>query len=604
MNKEIFIPDSAPFKPEQAQALNRILPTLSPDQLIWLEGLIDDLQAASNTDSDEVIATTTTVDPPNLTVLYGSESGNAEALADKTVKAAGKENFTAKALNMGDITPDRLKKVKHLLVIVSTWGEGDPPENATDFYQELMANDAPKFQDVHFSVCGLGDTSYEHFCKIGKDMDERLEALGGKRIFDRMDCDVDYDDNYETWFKGSMDALKIVTGPALSTPPAPNSKPVVTAPATVKYSKKNPWPAELKKRVQLNGKGSAKETLHLEFDLKGSGLHYEVGDSLGVVPQNSEKLADALIAQTGFTREEKVTLKDREFTLRQAFISELDITTLSKPVLTRYNEIANCKDLATVIEDKNLLKKYIYGRDVLDLIKDFPARDLTAQNLCASLRKLPSRLYSIASSSKAHKDEVHLTVGVIRYESQGRKREGVCSTFQADRIEAGDKVYVFICPNKHFRLPSNPETPIIMVGPGTGIAPFRAFMEERATTGATGKNWLFFGEQHYLTDFLYQIELQNYLNDGLLTKLDVSFSRDQAQKIYVQDRMMENSQDIYKWLEDGAFFYVCGDANHMASDVDKALHGIVAKEGNMSEEDASVYLKQLKSDKRYLRDVY
>lgn len=594
------IPATSPLTPEQQQALNSVLPTLQPDQVLWLEGFISGLRAGQG--GAAAAAPATPAAKPELTVLFGSESGNAEGLADQTAKAANAKGFKAKAVSMGDISPAKLKKVENLLVIVSTWGEGDPPENSVDFYESFMGDSAPKFDGVRFSVLGLGDTSYEHFCKMGKDFDARLEALGGKRIADRKDCDVDYDDDYAAWVDAALGALakEAITTAA---PVAAAGVAAAAAPA-VKYSRKNPFPAELKERVLLNGKGSAKETIHLEFDLEGSGLTYETGDALAVVPHNADDVIDAILEATKLDGAAKVTLKDGEFTLRDALTSQLDITAISKPVLNRYNEFAKSTELEALINDKEKLNDYSWGREIVDVLVDFPAKELDAQGLASIMRKLPPRLYSIASSPKAHEDEVHLTVGVVRYDSNGRERKGVCSTYLADRIEEGQKADVFVTPNKNFKLPADPNAPVIMVGPGTGIAPFRAFIEERAATDAAGKNWLIFGDQHYLTDFLYQTEFQSYLADGVLNKLDVAFSRDQAHKIYVQDRMLENSKELYQWLQDGASFYVCGDASRMAADVDKALHDVIAKEGGLSEDDAAAYVKQLKSDKRYLRDVY
>jgi len=486
---------------------------------------------------------------------------------------------------------------------VSTWGEGDPPETAVDFYEAFMGSDAPKLENTRYSVLGLGDTSYEHFCKMGKDFDSRLEKLGGQRIYDRVDCDVDFDDAFATWQAGALKALEKLAAPAATSAPAAAAATTPVA-APVKYSRKNPYPSELKERVLLNGRGSAKETIHLEFDLEGSGLEYETGDALAVIPHNAEDVVSGILEATGLDPDSPVSLKDGEFSLRDALTSQLDITALSKPVLNRYNEMASNPDLDAIINDKQRLADYVSGRDVIDLVKDFPTKELTADALAAMLRKLPPRLYSIASSPKAHPGEVHLTVGVVRYDANGRVRKGVCSTYLAERIKEGEKAGVFVTPNKNFKLPADPERPIIMIGPGTGIAPFRAFVEERQATGATGKNWLFFGDQHYLTDFLYQTEWQSYLADGLLTRLDVAFSRDQKEKVYVQDRMRENAADLYAWLEEGANFYVCGDASRMAHDVDKALHEIIAEQGGLSEEAAAEYVKKLKADKRYLRDVY
>ncbi|MDG2345834.1 MAG: assimilatory sulfite reductase (NADPH) flavoprotein subunit [Opitutae bacterium] len=593
-NPDEFLPNTAPFAPDQVQWLNGFLPNLQPDQLTWMEGFIGGLRASKGG-----VATTSAV-TPELTVLFGSESGNSEGLADQTVKTATKSGFKAKAVSMADINPAKLKGIENLLVIVSTWGEGDPPENSVDFVSILMSDKAPQLSGTRFSVLSLGDTSYEHFCKTGIDVDARLEALGAQRIYDRKDCDVDFDDDYTAWSTGALAALSalVTVAPAAS----PSSAAPVTA--TVKYSRKNPFPSELNERVLLNGRGSAKETIHLEFNLEGSGLTYEAGDALAVIPHNAQDVVDAILGATQLDGSSIVTLKDGECSLGDALTRKLDATAISLPVLKRYNEIAQDDKLAALITNKEALKEYTWGREIIDVLTDFPAKSITADQLAGTMRKLPPRLYSIASSPKAHPGEVHLTVGVVRYDSNGRERKGVCSTYLADRIKEGNAIDVFVTANKHFKVPANPDAPLIMVGPGTGIAPFRAFIEERQATGAKGKNWLIFGDQHYLTDFLYQTEWQNYLEDGVLTKLDVAFSRDQAEKVYVQDRMRENGKELYTWLEEGASFCVCGDASRMAHDVDQALHDIIAQEGNMSEAAAAAYVKQLKTDKRYVRDVY
>lgn len=594
------VPNTAPLAPEQAASLNSLLKGLQADQLLWIEGFISGLRAGSGVGSSEVAAPS---EAPALTVLYGTESGNSESLADLTVKAANTIGFKAKAVNMADIKVAKLRDIENLLVIVSTWGEGDPPETATDFYQDLMAENAPKLVNTRFSVLGLGDTSYEEFCKMGKDFDARLEALGARRIYERVDCDVDYDDDFDKWHKGALGALEAESRPAAN---ATLAVPAATTADPVKYSRKNPYASELLERVLLNGEGSAKETMHLEFNLEGSGLIYEAGDALAVVPHNAEDVVEDFIQTSKLDPESPVLIKDQAYTLRQALTSQLDITSLSLPVIKRYNEIAQDAKLEKLLnpDKKTDLQSYIYGREIIDLLHEFPAKDITAGALIGIMRKLPPRLYSIASSPKAHPGEVHLTVGVVRYDAHGRTRKGVCSTYLAERIAAGEKADVFVTPNKHFKIPAYNDTPMIMVGPGTGIAPFRAFVEERKAIGAKGKNWLFFGDQHYLTDFLYQTEWQDYLADGVLTKLDLAFSRDQKDKVYVQDRMRENSKEFYAWLEEGASFYVCGDASRMATDVDVALHDIIEKEGGLSKDDAAAYVKKLKDEKRYLRDVY
>lgn len=595
-----LLPGTAPFTPDQVQLLNSFLPQLQPDQLIWLEGFISGLRTGKT--SSSIPSETKKV--AELTVLFGTESGNAEGLADQTVKAASRVGFKAKAVSMGDIEPAKLKGVKNLLVIISTWGEGDPPENAIDFHRAFMSDQAPRLEETRYSVLGLGDTSYEHFCKMGIDFDARLEALGAQRIYERKDCDVDFDEDYATWQKGALHALSELTETA--DPSSTDDTQVASAATSVSYSRKNPFPSKLNNRILLNGRGSAKETIHLEFDLEGSGLTYEVGDALAVLPENAPDVIDSILQATKLDGSSTVSLKDGDCTLRDALTQKLEITTITLPVLKRYNEFAQNTDLDALIQPDNKQKfnDYVFGRELIDILTDFPAREMTANGLASILRKLPPRLYSIASSIKAHPGEVHLTVGVVRYNTNGRERKGVCSSYLADLISEGDSVRVFVSPNKHFKLPSDPDAPLIMVGPGTGIAPFRAFIEERQATGANGKNWLFFGDQHYLTDFLYQTEWQGYINDGILNKLDLAFSRDQANKIYVQDCMRENAAELYKWLMEGATFCVCGDASRMAHDVDQALHDIVAKEGGMSDEAAAEYVKKLKSEKRYLRDVY
>lgn len=598
-NTDPVVPETAPLAPEQKATLNSLIQGLPADQLLWIEGFISGLRAGSGAPTASATATTAA---PELTVLYGTESGNSEGLADQTVKAAKVSGFKAKAVNMADIKVAKLKDFENLLVIVSTWGEGDPPETATDFYEAFMGDKAPKLPNTRFSVLGLGDTSYEEFCKMGKDFDARLEALGAKRISDRVDCDVDYDDDFEAWKKSALSALEAEAKPATIA----NASFPATATATVKYSRKNPYPSELLERTMLNGEGSAKETIHLEFNLEGSGLAYEAGDALAVIPHNAEDVVNDIIAANKLDADATVLIKEQEYTLRDALTSQLDVTAISLPVLKRWNEIAQDNKLAKLLlpENKSELQDYLYGREIIDVLHDFPAKEVTADSLVGIMRKLPPRLYSIASSPKAHPGEVHLTVGVVRYDAHGRNRLGVCSTYLAERMEESGAAEVFVAPNKHFKLPTNNDLPMIMVGPGTGIAPFRAFIEERKEIGAKGKNWLFFGDQHYLTDFLYQTEWQDYLADGILTKLDVAFSRDQKEKVYVQDRMRENSTELYEWLEQGAHFYVCGDASRMATDVDVALHAIIEKEGNLSKDDAVAYVKKLKDNKRYLRDVY
>ena len=582
-------PKNTPLSSSISEKLSSLLSEMQANEINWLR---EHLNALSQKVADKV---------SELLILYGTESGNAESLAEQTQEKANKLGFKAKICNMAETSLATLKKTDNLLVIVSTWGEGDPPETAIEFYEAFMADSAPKLNTINYSVLALGDTSYEHFCKIGKDFDARLESLGGNRVFERKDCDVDFDDDFAEWSDGALKAFSNVL-----TLDSNNSGISTTTKTTVKYSRKNPCQSKLSERINLNGTGSAKETMHLEFDLSGTGLTYEPGDSLAVQPKNSDELVSTLLDTTQFDPNIIVSIKDEKYSFKEAIKSVLDITTLSVPFLNRYNAIANNQALSALLddEDKSNIQNYINGRDLVDVLIDYQAKELTAQSLVDLLRKLPPRLYSIASSQKANPNSVHLTVAVVRYETHGRKREGVCSTFLANRLDLDTMADVFVTQNKNFKLPENTDAPIIMVGPGTGIAPFRAFMQERKTLGSKGKNWLFFGDQHFITDFLYQAEWQAYQKEGLLSKIDLAFSRDQKDKVYVQDKMLANASELYSWLESGAYFYVCGDASRMAHDVDKALHRIVQEQGSKSEEGAISYIKNMKTEKRYLRDVY
>ncbi len=588
-----MLPEHAPFTSDQRQALDSLLSSLDPIQRGWLSGFL----AASG-------LTTASVAPApfaaaKLTVLYGTESGNSEVLADRTVKAAKKRGFQAVMKNMSEISPADLAKAANLLVIVSTWGDGEPPETAVSFYKEFMAFKGV-LSGVRFSVCALGDTSYEKFCQIGKDFDSHLEALGAARISARQDCDVDYEESYATWLESALSALAPATAAAVSfVSPA-------AAPA-VEYGKKNTFPAATIDSVVLNGERSSKETLHLEFSLASSGLSYEPGDALAVLPVNAPDVVKAIIQAAKLTGNEEVEVKNvGSKLLADALREDYDITALSRAVLTKLAEAADSAMLRELLgEDaRERLKAYNDGREIIDAILDFAPNGLSAAALAGIFRKLPPRLYSIASSPLAHTDEVHLTVAAVRYETHGRKRKGVCSTYLADLVKSGDSVQVFVQPNKNFRLPADGSTPVIMVGPGTGVAPFRAFVEHRAALGSPGKNWLFFGDQHYTYDFLYQLEWQDYLKEGALTRLDVAFSRDQPEKVYVQDRMIQQAKELYQWLEDGAHFYVCGDANRMAHDVHEALISVVEFQAGISREAAEAYVEDLKKTKRYQRDVY
>lgn len=585
-----MLPAHAPFSETARRLIDSALAGLDSTQRAWLSGFLA---------TPAAVAPANPVSTVKALILYGTESGNSEKLADRAAKEAKKKGIASTVKNMADLSPSDLKKHANLLVVVSTWGDGEPPDGATKFYKEFMAG-ADLLPDLRYAVCGLGDTSYEKFCQIGKDFDAKLESLGAKRIAAREDCDVDFEDGFTAWLDRSLTAL----APGVTVVSEPTQ---ATAPTTSAFGLKNPFPAEVLENIVLNGEGSAKETVHVELSLAGSGLSYEPGDALAVIPRNADDVVAALLQAAKLAGDESIETKaSGKKALGEALREDLDITGLSRSVLTKLNEASPHPQLTALLEEsaKEQLKNYNYGREIVDAISDFAPNGLPAQTLASLLRKLPPRLYSIASSPLAHPDEVHLTVAAVRYNSHGRDRKGVASCFLADNAPTGQSVKVYTHANKNFRLPENGDTPIIMVGPGTGIAPFRAFVEHRAELGQSGKSWLFFGDQHYLYDFLYQLEWQEHLKNGTLSRLDVAFSRDQPEKIYVQQRIAEKGRDLYDWLQNGAHFYVCGDASRMASDVHDALVSVYQMHGGLSHEAAEAELEALKKSKRYQRDVY
>jgi len=601
------LPEQAPFSSEQREAINLAFENVSREQAIWLSGYFAGL-AGQIPDGGAAQAAPEGAEAPKnipLTILFGSESGNSEDLAYRTGKEADSRGFKSRVYDMADYPVKKLSEEKNLLILVSTWGDGDPPDRAESFHSFLLSDQAPRLENTHYSVLALGDTSYEQFCQTGKEMDKRLEELGAHRIHPRKDCDVDFEAPYEEWLKGVLPALNKAAGGAGAKQPeavtaAPRQAPAKTEP----YGRKNPFPSELTERILLNGTGSAKEIYHFEFSLENSGIIYEPGDALGVVPCNDPTVVDAILQKAEIDPKAQVESKSGEKSIRQALIEDYEITVLTSAIVKKYLALSRDKKLESILNDRDKLRDWLYGKQLADLFFEFPVGKCELDKFLELLRKLPPRLYSIASSLMAHPDSVHLTVGAVRYNRHGLPLNGVASTYLSDRIDIGDKVPVYIQKNKNFRLPSNGSTPIIMVGPGTGIAPFRAFIEERKARGADGKSWLFFGDQHFNTDFLYQLEWQAYLKEGALTRINTAFSRDQKHKIYVQDRMLENAADLYSWIEDGAHFYVCGDASRMAKDVHEALIKIIEQEGKRSREEAEAYVKQLQKDKRYQRDIY
>lgn len=581
-----------PLNDDQHQSLQQLIAGLSPEQAAWIGGYLSGLAAK------DLTSVPGTGDIADITILVGSQTGNCEALAEQLHRLAGGRGLKTVIKKMGDYKFLQLKTEKNLLVIVSTYGEGEPPDNARELVEFLSGKRAPSLKQAQFAVLGLGDSGYEFFCKTAVDFDRRLEELGATRIHPRVDCDVDYEESAEAWMDAVLNELSI----RLETKPQTAGLPSPSVTSASAYSRKHPFPAVLLENIVLNGRGSIKETRHLELSLEGSGLTYEPGDVLGVYPANAPDVVDALLQALHFGGTEWIMFNGSDGLLYDALFRHYEITAITRPMIQKYALLTNNRKLHQLLDDKHKLNDYLYGREIIDLVADFPVAQLSPQAFVECLRKLPPRLYSIASSLKQHPDEVHITVAAVRYQSYGRDRKGVGSTFLANRIEEDTAIPVYIDRNTNFKLPADPATPIIMIGPGTGIAPFRAFVEEREAVGASGKNWLFFGDQHFETDFLYQAEWQRYLKSGLLTRMNVAFSRDQEQKVYVQQRMAEHGRELYAWLQEGAHLYVCGDEKRMAHDVHQALLKIVGAE--IGSDNAEGYVADLQKAKRYQRDVY
>ncbi len=575
MHSVPFIPDSAPFTTEQRAWLNG-----------FLAGIFTRQPAPGSGDTSPPAA------PQPLTplaILWGSQTGTSEGLAKRAAREAGKRGFAATVLDMAQVDLARLASERNVLVIASTYGDGEPPDNARVLHAALRAESAMSLASVRFSVCALGDSNYTHFCRCGRDIDAYLEKLGATRVAPRVDCDLDADSAFSSWISAALDGLQSRSASVA----IEGARVVIAAEAASgeeasRHSRSNPFPAPLKAVRRLNEPASAKEVNHVEFSLEGSGLAYEAGDALGVYPHNCPELVTEVLAALGCDGEEAVSspVSGDDLPLRRALTEFYD---LGKPT----------PELLAATESPTTVHHH-----VIDVLAARGGIALKPADFVSRLRRLQPRLYSISSSPKAHPGEVHLTVGAVRYEVAGRARKGVCSTFLPDRGAALGTVPVFVHANRAFRPPPDGATPMIMIGPGTGIAPFRAFLQERLATGARGRNWLFFGDQHEASDFLYREELAAMQAGGTLTRLDLAWSRDLAAKIYVQHRMLEHARELYQWLEDGACFYVCGDASRMAKDVDAALHQVVEQAGGKTTDGAAEYVNRLRATKRYARDVY
>lgn len=588
-----------PLNPEQLARLQAATTDFTPTQLAWVSGYF---WGVLNQQSGAAVAVPAqAAEVPSITLISASQTGNArrvaEALRDDLLAA----KLNVKLVNAGDYKFKQIAAEKLLVVVTSTQGEGEPPEEAVALHKFLFSKKAPKLDGTAFAVFGLGDTSYEFFCQSGKDFDSKLAELGAERLLDRVDADVEYQTVAAEWRARVVEVLKArapVAAPAqLATSGAVND--IHTSP----YTKEAPLSATLSVNQKITGRDSEKDVRHIEIDLGDSGLRYQPGDALGVWYQNDPQLVKELVELLWLKGDEPVTVDGKTLPLAEALEWHFELTVNTATIVENYATLTRSESLLPLVGDKAQLQQYAAATPIVDMVRFSPAQ-LDAEALIGLLRPLTPRLYSIASSQAEVESEVHVTVGVVRYEIEGRARAGGASSFLADRVEEDGEVRVFIEHNDNFRLPANPETPVIMIGPGTGIAPFRAFMQQRAADGAQGKNWLFFGNPHFTEDFLYQVEWQSYVKEGLLTRIDLAWSRDQQQKVYVQDKLREQGAELWRWINDGAHIYVCGDANRMAKDVEHTLLEVIAEYGAMDAEAADEFLSELRVERRYQRDVY
>jgi sulfite reductase (NADPH) flavoprotein alpha-component len=582
----------------QMSVLSKAVGGFSQDQLIWASGYLAGLSVNSTTTNTSADLQT---EQPTVTVMYGSQTGNAKHEAKAFSEHLAAKGAKTKLVSMADYKPRKIKDETHLVLFVSTHGEGDAPDDAIELHEYLASKKAPKLPSLQYAVVGLGDTSYEYFCQTGKDFDARLAALGAKAIGSRLDCDVDYAEDIASWSQ-TVTSILIASLKPVDTAKTLSNVPVNTIVEST-FNKQNPYPAALLTCLKITGRDSVKDIQHVEISLEGSDLQYKPGDSLGVYFTNDSAVVEKILTATSTKADDKVLIKEAEFTLKEALSEKLELTLSYPGFVKAYQAATNDAGLKEILEDKPALRSFLEARQIVDIIEQFPNK-IEPQVLVDAMRPITPRLYSIASSQSEVEDEVHLTVAHIDYEAFGTRHQGGASGFLTSRLEEGSEVKVFVENNDNFKLPIATETPIIMVGPGTGIAPFRAFMQEREATEAKGKNWLFFGNPSFTQDFLYQVEWQAYVKSGLLTKISLAFSRDQAEKIYVQDRLIENGQAVYEWLEQGAHFYVCGDAMHMAKDVESALLSIIQNHGKKTEKEAKQYLLDMRKTKRYQKDVY
>ncbi|WP_145483143.1 NADPH-dependent assimilatory sulfite reductase flavoprotein subunit [Yersinia aldovae] len=589
-----------PLSPEQLARLQAVVGDFSPTQMAWLSGYF---WGMVNQQSGAVVAPAVAAPAPvTITLISASQTGNARRLAEQLRDDLLAVKLNVNLVNASDYKFKQIAQERLLVIVASTQGEGEPAEEAVALHKFLFSKKAPKLPETVFAVFGLGDTSYEHFCQAGKDFDNKLAELGAQRLLERVDADVEYQESALQWRQQIVATLQARV-PAQSAAAAITQSGAVDELTSSPYSKTAPLTAQLSVQQKVTGRNSEKDVRHIEIDLGDSGLRYQPGDALGVWFDNDLALVEELLALLWLKGDEPVCVDEQNMPLAQALCSHFELTQNTTVIVDKYAALSRDEKLIALLADKPALQHYAKNTPIVDMVRQAPS-DLNADQLIALLRPLTPRLYSIASSQAETENEVHITVGVVRYDIDGRPRSGGASGYLADRLEVDGDIRIFIEHNDNFRLPANPETPVIMIGPGTGIAPFRAFMQQREADGATGKNWLLFGNPHFTEDFLYQVEWQRYVKDGLLTRIDLAWSRDQAHKIYVQDKLREQGAELWDWIQQGAHIYICGDANRMAKDVEQVLLDVVALHGAMDAEQADEYLSELRLARRYQRDVY
>jgi len=619
--------DNTPFDEQQLALINQLLPTLTSEQQYWLSGYLLNPNAATaekasdtnektlpnmktktenSTELSEVTPTHAETDPLEVHVLYGTETGNAEEIAETFESKLKAQNINVKLWDMDDFPRDTLPEVEHLFIICSTQGVGEPPINALDLYDHLHSDAAPQLNSVNFAVLALGDQDFPDFCQAGKDFDYILGELGAHRMADRVDCDFDYEETAEQWIVDMLELLTQISPDAHEDTPNIEDEVVTIEETQAPYSKSNPYQAEVLKNTVLTQPEASREVRHLELSLQGYPESYEPGDSIVVIPQNDPVLVEQLITTLNWDADLQVPINDNgdKRSLKEALTYDFEISKLTPGLMKKAAELFGNPMLNANIQKSKWIEDYIYGRDFIDLIQSFTPVALEPNKLPQLLRKLPPREYSISSSHLVNPTRVHLTVRVVKYESHQRERFGVCSVQLAERTPVGSTLPIYIKKNPSFTFSKDTNTPVIMIGAGTGIAPYRAYLQESEHLNLRSEKWLIFGNQNQEHDFLYQSDLEHWLQTGILNKLDLAFSRDTENKIYVQHRIEQNSNEFYKWIEDGATIYLCGNKDEMASGVHQSLINVLKSEGNYSQDEAEAYLNDMIKQQRYQRDVY